>query len=551
MKRAEWMKDFMMGDEISPLGTPQFNISKAGNFKAESGTSEAFLTSSDRHKDAIVLADISLEKSREFTQNPEKTSAPANELIEIQNLFEASISKIRKQYLQKERKLFEQIKNEEEIHLLIATRPEILEIPAKISVSPLLTPGPHYIDDYSQHLQNSKRSNKTDSFNLMSFDLFGESESSKKGKVSENLFESTLHIQEREIRRKFYEVYKEKEKKLIEMHEKQLEEAVMENEEDWEGYWKERIDELNGMISEFTSRDESERIQREQEEIYENRRISELRGLEGEIESKVKSEYLQKKSKVKFPQLTIRERDKKILKLQAEIEILQMNELNQEKSYWERELVNEAIEKSKNKLKNEQEMVLMRKEKELKNQVNGEINEVVSRLIEETSEAVEKRLEKILQDQEFIETEMKEEIKSECFQEIRKENEAKFREAAWARMKTSFEKDLKKNLASRIEMEVKIRLEDKIYQELNQEFEISHENFRKKIESENYSKSLALEEQFESTLSQQVSIASEKTLSRIEKDLKINYLKRQDKLKSDLRKEFEEIFIGQIKVFFN
>ena len=59
---------------------------------------------------------------------------------------------------------------------------------------------------------------------------------------------------------------------------------------------------------------------------------------------------------------------------------------------------------------------------------------------------------------------------------------------------------------------------------------------------------LQLEEQYENTRAKITADSVEKNLTKIEKDLKINYLKRIDKLKADTRKDYEEIFIGQIKV---
>ena len=570
MKRAEWVKDLMVNSDNIPLGTPQFSVSKGSNFRYENdlqtaNADELFLGEPLKHRDSVILAPNKPKKipdNFESTQNPANLSEVASKILSIQNLFESSIKKIKNQYLQRERKLFEQIKNEDELQILIATRPEILEIPSKLSPSPRLTPEPRFIDDYRNnhsYKPQSQSSNREirDSPNSIKFESSRGSELRESHlNISEKSFAETLRNKEKEIRRNYSEYYDRKIDENIRELDEQLNEAITETQADWENYWRERINDLIETLKEkeneintyYEDNAENEAVSLKYKNIYEAKKREVIEKIMNKIEPRFRDEYLQRKPKTKAPQISKRDRDNRIMKLQVEIEGKQANKLSEEREYWKNELVDEVLEHCKQKVKEEQDLILLKKEKELKRQVNSEKDEVISRLLRESEEAVEFKLQKLAEDKDFSETEFKEQLKVQCTKEVQKEFEVKFRENARTRIRSNIDKELRRNLATRVEMEVKIRLEDKLYHEMNQEFELSHDTFRKKLENDQYSKLLSLEEQCENARSKETASVSEKSLQRIEKDLKITFLKKLDKLRTSLRKEYEEIFRDQITV---
>lgn len=282
---------------------------------------------------------------------------------------------------------------------------------------------------------------------------------------------------------------------------------------------------------------------------YEVKRSQLFSQLSNEIESRIKSQYLQRRASIKPTPILKKDREINIIKFQSELELEQIDRLSAEKKYWNAELIKEVSDSCKQNLREEQEQLLLKREKDIIKQVEYEKQEVISRLVHDSEEAVENRIQQITEDKEAGEQEFIEILKEECLKELQKEYEMRFREFTREKLQTTIEKEYKKNLAHRIEMELKLRLEDQIYQELNIEYEENHDIFRKKIEQEMISKLMELEEQLESTRNQKIKESADKKFSKIEKDLKINYLKKLDKLKNDLRKEFEEIYIGQIKKF--
>ena len=487
MKRTEWKK------ESSPLGTPQFNVSKATNFPNDF-----------RHSEAILPVS---EKSFKMISKPaEHTSETLYEVLKLRNSFEETLNKIKKTYLAKERQVFQLIQNEDELKVLIATRPHILEIRSQVSGQDRPDQG-RFIDDY--------RSNY-------------------KSKQIEDL-RSELKMQNEQMKLE-----------LVQDLESFLHEKTESCKRDVEDYWVKRIEDLEEKLVELEASELQDKdLEREEYEEFFIKNEEKVEQLRNEIEDKYKKAYLAKRPQSKV--LSKREKEALVLKFEAELEIELMNLLDKEKSSWGQDEVRKVQKFCEERWKEEQQAVLQRKEKDLKRQAEKETKEIINNLVKDFQEASDENVKKINSSLKENQMQIEEILKEEAYQEVIIEAQDKYREIMAERVKTSIDRDLKKNLAQRIEMEVKIRLEDSIYQELNQDLEESHEVFRKKVEQEQASKLIDLEYQCEANRSSNLQAAIDKKFSKIEKDLKINYFKKLDKLKSDLRKEYEEIYIGQIK----
>jgi hypothetical protein len=522
MRRSEWKKEPALNFSETSVGTPQFSVSKDSNFRnynentgrplpAEPGAYRDSLQPAPKKPDLKILPKPSESKSEVI-----------HGVLSLRNLFEETVNKIRKQYLAKERKLFEQLR-EEEINVLLATRPAILEIPTKISPSPIVSPEPRFIDEYrTSHLLKSYKKGEEDWGNLSKAEKGtpqkGESSSKEKKRISEM------------VNRKKNELTLELESKLVD--------KVEESREIIDEYWKDKIRELEEKLAE---------LEKEEEFDWEGERENLRIELEEESEKKYLEQYLQRRSMIKPTNVNKKERENNIVKFQAEVEIELMQMLEDEKMRWKTEEIIAVQEECKVKYKEEQEQLLARKEKEIKRQAELEKQDLMNRLIRDTNEAVEEKLSRMDEDKEVREAEINEILKEECMAELLLESEAKYREIARERIQIALERDSRKNLAHRIEMELKVRQEDLVYQEFNQSFEDTHEQYRKKLEHEHVSNMIELESSLEANRTEEIAKAVEKRFSKTEKDLKINYLKKLDKLKIDLRSEFEEIYIGQIK----
>lgn len=170
MKKDKWIAS-LENSEIfeSPLGTPQFSDAyKKFRHLREKASLEnslddyfSYITSHDKHIESVIsVEDAERIKSRQNTPLPPVSDSELTfEIERLRSESESAILKLKKVYLEKERELFQQIPNEADLQILIATRPDILEISHKVSPSPLITPESIYLDssttaDYNIHRFN-------------------------------------------------------------------------------------------------------------------------------------------------------------------------------------------------------------------------------------------------------------------------------------------------------------------------------------------------------------------------------------------------------------
>ena len=485
MKRTEWKK------ESSPLGTPQFSTTRPAQFPNPS-----------RHAEGILPAN---EKSFKMISKPaEHTSETLYEVLKLRNSFEEVLTKIKKTYLAKERQVFQLIHDEDEIKVLIATRPPILEVPSQVHGQAPPDQG-RFIDAY----RSKSRLNRLEDLKSQ---LKAQNESRKSELVQD--LESFIHEKTETCKKEV------------------------------EDYWVRRTQELEERLLQLEADEWQEQdLDREaNENFYLNEEM--IEEMRQELEEKYKKIYSAKRPAGKA--LSGREKEALVLKLEAELEIEQIALLDREKASWGQE-VRQVQRLCEEKCKEEQLVVLQRKEKDLKRQAEKETKEILSNLFKDFREASAENNKKINESLKETQLQMEEVLKEEAYQEVLVEAEGKYRDLVADKVKLALDRDLKKSLGQRVAMEVKIRLEDSLYQELNHDLEETHEAFRKKVEQEQASKLLDLDYQCEALRSSNLQAAIDKKFSKVEKELKINYCKKLDKLKSDLRKEFEEIYIGQIK----
>jgi hypothetical protein len=479
MKRTEWNK------QPTPLGTPQFSVTKGSSFTT---------SNENHHSESLVPAN---EKSFKMISKPaERKSETLMEILRLRNAFEETVNKIKKNYLQKERQVFQLIQNEDELKVLIATRPAILEVRSQVVPNSQGKTQGRFIDDYRTGFRPVQAE-------VLKRTLQEENENKRKELVVD--LENFLNAKTESCR------------KLV------------------EDYWTNRIEDLEDKLMQLEEWPEDHEKNVDVEEIRE------------ELEEKYRKELDRRRSQRKVPVLSKKEREALILKLEAEIEIQQINELENEKKSWGQEEVKKVKKMCEEKWREEQDLIVQKKEKDLKKQAERETRDVLNNLSKDFEEVSSENIKKISESLKNQQNQIEDLLQEEAYQELINEAQENYREQSLEKVKTLLEKDLKKNLSQRIEMEVKIRLEDSIYSELNENFEENHEIFRKKIEQEQAAKLLDLEYQCEVNRGANLQSTIDKKFSKTEKELKINFFKKLDKLKSDLRKEYEEIYIGQIK----
>ena len=485
-------------------------------------------------------------------KTPEKHSSPLRilvkpneaksevlaEVLRRRNQLEESVLRIRKSYSLKESQLFREIKDQEEIDLLVATRPGVLKILDK-QVEPKRAQGVQEEEDMkslsgsrpgSHRRIISKGSGEFTEKSQKS--LFG---SSNRSSTKKPLKDFNLESQVRERLQRTYDDYKQV---LQENLESTFQSNLEENRIIIEDYWVTVIGKLeNKLASLSVVTEESE----QEPEIVEY-----IEELAAQIEEKIKKEY---KSKSKYSRgIPKKEKENLVLKLQAELEIEQIELLETETKKWKNSELAEVQAGCKEQLWLEHEDLLLRRETELRRQAEFELQEIISSLVKDTESALGSKAKFIFKEKESQKRELEDLCKDECFEELFIEEIDQFKTQITPKLNESLYLELKESLYSQIEIDLKLRTEDEVRRELSEHFQVSFEGFKKKLEKENANKMIELECKFETSRTDVVKKQFEERFFRVEKELKIGYLRKTDKLRTELRKEYEKVYCGEVKV---
>jgi hypothetical protein len=461
------------------------------------------------------IPSLKTSKSLEKTTSPlrilskphESKSEIISEILKRRNIFEESLLKITKNYSKQESEMFLQISNQDEIDLLIATRPIILnpnQKPFSIQSTPS-KPG------HRRLLSKGSKSNSSHS--------------------SRGSFSAKPEQDDKKIREKLEKLFQVKKSELLQDMEKTFNENLEENKEIIQQYWKEVISKLEQKLEEASIVTEESETDQDQLEL--------IQKLAEEIESRVKKDF---KARSKFSKsLPKKEKEKLIRNFQAQVEIEQLELLTSEKKSW-MSRVSEVQEECKERIWLEHEDLLLRKEIELRRQAEFELQEILTSLKQETDSAIFMKAKKMMKEREVSQIEMEEVLKYEVEQEILQEQIQEFKVQIFPRLKISIAKDLRSALFNQIEIDVKLRMEENVFKELCQGFLNSEEKFKGKIEKDFNERIMQLECELESHRADKAKKIAEERFVRIEKDLRIGYLKKIDKLKGDMRKDFEVLY---------
>lgn len=406
--------------------------------------------------------------------------------------------------------MFKQISNPEEIKLLEATRPALLSIPLKPEQVQLT---PTKLQSKPGHRRLLSKGSK---------DL-SDSSSTHSNNSTRKLLDEDL------IRQKLEIEFNQKKNILINQLEHTFNVNLEEDKEIIEEYWKNIIAKLQQQL------DDAQVVTEESEQDLD--KLEFIKEMEAEIEEKIKKEF-KSRSKYKKP-IPKREKENLILSLQAHIEVEQIQILQQEKQIWNKTSLAEVQEECKERIWLEHEDLLLRKEIEMRRQAEYELQEIISSLKKETEAAIAQKSKKIIKEQESINQEIEERVIFEAQQELIDEEILNFKSKLIQKIQIPLYNELKSAIFPQIEIELKLRMEENICNELSLSFNTNFESFKKKLEKSFNEKIIELECKLEADRACCCKKLADEKFVRVQKDLKIGFLKKLDRLKGELRKEFE------------
>lgn len=241
-----------------------------------------------------------------------------------------------------------------------------------------------------------------------------------------------------------------------------------------------------------------------------------------------------RKSSVKKPS-----RDE-IEKIRGNFEVDSEIRMYTEKEEWKKEYMPSLIEEARYMVKVEHDQRVGKRTADLRNQAKAEIQDLFENLKKDSELAIKQKFREIDESESAREKETLERIRAECYDELRKDQDFRLRSALTDKLREQLEKEVRNELIRRIEMELRLRKEDEIREEVKISIEQEHEDIRKKFESEIRGKIQNLEEEFESNHNHLCVQEVDSKLERREKELKIDYMRKLEKLKDSSQKEFSD-----------
>ena len=476
---------------------------------------------SSKTKDSDLQSSSSSFKSSQAPHSPLRILSKPNdskseiisEILKRRNIFEESYTKLTKSYSQQEKEMFKQISNPEEIKLLEATRPAVLSTPCKpeqVQVTP------------------TKPQPKPGHRRLLSKGSKGSKDLSDSSSAHSN--NSTRKVPDEElIRQRLETEFNQKKQVLVSQLERTFDVNLEEDKQIIEDYWKNIISKLQQQL------DYAQVVTEESEQDLDQ--LESIKELEADIEERIRKEF-KSRSRYKKP-IPKREKENLILSLQAHLEVEQIKILQEEKQIWNKTSLQEVQEECKERIWLEHEDLLLRKEIEMRRQAEYELQEIISSLKRETEAAIAQKTRRILKEQESVNKEIEERVIFETQQELIDEEILDFKSKLAQRIQVPLYNELKAAIFPQIEIELKLRMEESICHELSLGFNSNFDCIRKKLESNFNEKVIELECQLEASRACSCKRLADEKFVRVQKDLKIGYLKKMDRMKVELRKEFE------------
>ncbi|CAG9326569.1 unnamed protein product [Blepharisma stoltei] len=596
MQKDKWIESLEnTGIFESPLGTPQFSAAykkfRHMREKASLDTLESYfncIDTNEKHIESIISIEEASKidhKMKNLMEATDLTDAEiCNEISRMRSESENSILKLKKDYLKKEREIFQQISNEADLQVLIATRPEMLEITTKVSTSPLVTPESLCLESLSisDHLKNcrlqaftqslNKQTNLSSSVNpqelrsilseIMAEDpsIITENKIQKYSEILQSAFEEDIKEKENILRSQLEKEFEADQSALASKFESQISQGIEETKTALNKFWQKKVQELDRKLKSMEVKAIQYHSQEEQglKEFYDNLLDQKLNeqseALQKAIIAKFKAEYeikaqqkiaaIQKKKQTdKDTQLSTDELDRMNEEIISENEI----RLYSEKEAWKKDIMPFLIEECRIIANREQDQIISKKSSELRTQAKVEIQELIDQVKKDSEAAIVAKIKEIDEADGEREKTMSEKIRAECFEELKKEHDFRLRVGLTEKLREQLQKEVRTELVRRIEMEVRLRKEDEIRKEVQESIEEEHENARKRQENETRFKIQELEQTFEENYNHLVMEEVKSKLEKREKELNIDYMRKLEKLRENHEKQYQDYQSQQIQ----
>lgn len=326
--------------------------------------------------------------------------------------------------------------------------------------------------------------------------------------------------------------------------------AIRETEETLGKYWKTRINDLIEVLKlkEITANEGELEECSSLKENYERNKRKCLVDFENakylELNAKYKDEFISNLDQSKKLQ-----KEKSKENMSALIDKIEAEQYEQLKSLKEnfKENNEETITKNAMEKIGDKNEELEHFEAELRKQAEIEKNETLEEVKEQVNKALEVKFNEIKEDVKTATIRSFDGNHEEWEEEMMLDEEYAKKAQEIETMKRNVSEKLLQGLKDRASTEMLLK-KNEIFDQLNEEFYNSHEEFKKYIEDKSVRKFQEMEKKFQENFFEQIRNLSERALRPIETKLKMNYHKRLDNIKQELKTDIEKRFETQYKV---
>eukprot|EP00359_Climacostomum_virens_P007529 CAMPEP_0204919846 /NCGR_PEP_ID=MMETSP1397-20131031/17048_1 /ASSEMBLY_ACC=CAM_ASM_000891 /TAXON_ID=49980 /ORGANISM="Climacostomum Climacostomum virens, Strain Stock W-24" /LENGTH=767 /DNA_ID=CAMNT_0052093477 /DNA_START=4535 /DNA_END=6838 /DNA_ORIENTATION=- len=339
---------------------------------------------------------------------------------------------------------------------------------------------------------------------------------------------------------------------LQQKYEAEMNKAILAVQERINSHWNRKAMEielqlkLNEELSDSEAQEsiESELVAHYQtyfEDLFEEEREKIRAQLERELHDElrqIQSAPLRRQGKQEVPHEFKEKYQAEMQKMRERLEVEFEMRLVSEEESWRANLAPKLVQEIQKRHKeNATEQLALRKQ-QLHQQANRELQDLINKIKEESDEAVLRHLRQIDEEAKKTAERSRESLKAEIYHQLQHEREQKLQENIVLKLKGLLTNEISRELQPKIELEVKQELEQKYREEAQAELSQGLGEFLRKVDNDNKSALRRVSEQLELTRDEAVKASVEEQMIRFEKELKVKYAARADRLTNDTQDQF-------------
>lgn len=361
-------------------------------------------------------------------------------------------------------------------------------------------------------------------------------------KIQEGFLQKAKEITARMEKSKENQQIHKKKLRIIEEFQEKTAKAIESCENKVNSYWQTKISELVQSLKQKTLLKSNE-IPLESHEFYEKSMKTAL------IQYKISTQYeLNEYYRALFiaqtSEITSQRKashQSSMNSLIKQLELQQYEDLQEKKASWLKKNY------SKTRIPDTPDTTLQ--EIRIKQQVQGEIAETIAEVRIEIEKALEEKFKMIDKDNYNAFVNSLEDFHSGWTGEVHEEPDFQEKSQEISNKKSEIIEKIKAELTQNISAKVSLT-KNTFFDLLNQDFQVKHEEYRKKSEEKGRKQLEDIEKFFNENFQKKILFLIEKRLKPIEVKIKMNYFRRLENSKDEIRIEIEKRFLAQYKVFF-